>query len=232
QGAVTINGVIDASGEDGARFTNNSTDRVPAVGGAGGYSGGVGGNASIPPTAGNGPGGSLGTTTNLPATGIPFGGTFTGSQYLIPLIGGSGGGGSVPACQTFGGGGGGGGGAFLLASSVSITLTNNATITAAGGNGGSPCGGETPGGSGGAIRLIAPTINAVSGGILNVSGGGYGGGAGRIRLEAFSIGGNFNPNGPLSTSTPFNLVVPATPPSSIKVVSLVTSTGTIPINAN
>src|SRR6266542_2402332 len=108
QGAVTINGFIDLQGENGHNFTNNASDRVPAAGGAGGYSGGLGGNSSIPPTAGNGPGGSPGTTTNVPNVGIPFGGTFTGSQFLVPLIGGSGGGGSSnapSACATFSGGG-------------------------------------------------------------------------------------------------------------------------------
>src|SRR6266576_3377967 len=63
-GAVTISGVVDASGETGHPLTDNIADRVPAAGGAGGYSGGVGGNGTSPPTSGNGPGASLGTTTN------------------------------------------------------------------------------------------------------------------------------------------------------------------------
>jgi len=137
QGAVTITGVIDASGETGYAVTDNISDRVPAAGGAGGYSGGLGGNGSLSPTSGNGPGGSAGTTTNSSSVG----GAFTGSQYLIPLIGGSGGGGGVPGgCHTFGPGGGAGGGAILIASSVSITLNNNSntTISVHGGNSGAP----------------------------------------------------------------------------------------------
>src|SRR5258708_17794689 len=44
QGAVTIGGVIDLAGESGPNSTNNQSERVPAAGGAGGYSGGLGGN--------------------------------------------------------------------------------------------------------------------------------------------------------------------------------------------
>ena len=235
QGAVVINGTLDLSGESGLSVTDNSSDRIAAAGGAGGYSGGLGGNSTIPPTPGNGPGGSPATTTNQPVTGISFGGTFTGNQYLVPLIGGSGGGGTVPACRNFGAGGGGGGGAILIASSASITLTGG-TINAAGGNGGSPCSGVSPGGSGGAIRLIAPNIST-SGTvpILNVNGGGFQGGAGRIRLEGYSVNintGNTDIRGPFSISVPFKLALPSTPPSAIRVTSLVVGGTTIPINAN
>src|SRR5262249_38289338 len=46
--------------------------------------------------------------------------------------------------------------------------------------------------------------------------------------------GNYNPAGTFITSTPLSVVtvVPATPPSSLTVTGIVTSTGTIPINAN
>lgn len=239
QGAVTISGTIDANGEAGSNRSDNATDRFPAAGGAGGYSGGVGGNASLPPTAGNGPGGSPGTTTNQPVSVVPYGGTFTGSQYLIPLIGGSGGGGSMasPAgasCSpaVYGGGGGGGGGAILIASSTSITL-NAALISANGGLGGTTCLSQyAPGGSGGAVRLIAPTITT-SGSAIRVYGSSSGAGPGRIRIEAYT--GNFNLISivePVSFSTPFNVVPPATPPSTLKVVSLVVNGSTIAINAN
>jgi hypothetical protein len=240
QGPVTVNGLIDASGETGYLVTNNISDRVPAAGGAGGYSGGVGGNGStLSPESGNGPGGSAGTTTNN-ATGVPqFGGVFTGSQYLIPLIGGSGGGGGVPgACgTTFGPGGGGGGGALLLASSVSIALSGTATmINARGGDSGnnssaSTCGQNVPGGSGGAVRLVAPTI-AVNDAVLAIDarGGSFGGGNGVVRMEAYTI----NPIGPgvvagtLVISAPFMVVPPLTAPSSITVTNINGN----PINAN
>jgi len=232
QGAVTIGGTIDLAGESGPNTTNNQNERVPAAGGAGGYSGGLGGNASLPPTAGNGPGGSPGNQ------GVN-GGTFTGSQYLIPLIGGSGGGGSGTSCSgtTYGGGGGGGGGALLIASSVSITITPAGTaITAAGGNGGNSCT-SVPGGSGGAVRLVAPTMSlsrAVP--LIDVRGGGFGGGDGIVRLEAFTISSNGTlpiiVGGRLITSPPFMVVPPTVPPSALKVTSLVVGGVTIPINAN
>jgi hypothetical protein len=235
QGAVTITGNIDASGASGYSLTDISGDRVPAAGGSGGYSGGLGGNASLSPTSGNGPGGSPGTTTNIPAGANQFGAIFTGSQYLVPLIGGSGGGGGVPGgCRTFGPGGGGGGGAILIASSVSITLNNNSStaINANGGNGGTPCGGAIPGGSGGAVRLIAPAITLPNvAAAINVGGGSFGGGNGIVRLEAFTLSRVSPANdvlGQVVTSVPFNLAPPVTPPSAI----LVTSINGIPINAN
>ena len=43
QGAVTINGTLDLSGESGAADSNVISSRVAAAGGAGGYNGGVGG---------------------------------------------------------------------------------------------------------------------------------------------------------------------------------------------
>src|SRR5437879_5638203 len=43
QGNATINGGIDLRGENGHRFGVVSSLRLPAAGGAGGYSGGVGG---------------------------------------------------------------------------------------------------------------------------------------------------------------------------------------------
>jgi len=129
-GAVTINGTMDLSGAPGHPAGNNLSDRIPAAAGAGGYGGGVGGrrdSVNFPPGPGNGPGGS-------PVTNNGAGGTFTGSQFLIPLVGGSGGAGNIFTCggpQLIGGGGGAGGGALLIASSASITV--NGTINANGG---------------------------------------------------------------------------------------------------
>ena len=251
QGAVTIDGVLDLSGANGLDLSNNASLRVPAAGGPGGYSGGVGGNNSItpPPRPGNGPGG--GTTWTGGAFVQGGSGTFTGSPYLVPLIGGSGGGGGavylgeLGGPPSFGGGGGGGGGAILIASSVSIEYSG--LINANGGTGGSNlgrgsgcsygCGG---GGSPGAIRLVAPTISqkrsttAVPGACGTGSPTTIGTLAGNYRIEAFT----FTPDSGLSvcantlTSNPLNITAPSTPPSSLKVVSLVTSSGTIPINAN
>lgn len=250
QGAVTINGTLDLSGENGAPASTVTSSRVPAAGGAGGYNGGVGGvsaNSSLPAQAGNGPGGGAGGSAPNTSTNATGGnGLFTGSQYLIPLIGGSGGGGGSNAFtapqQFFGGGGGGGGGAILIASSVSITY--GGTIRAVGGVAGSGATASGGTGSGGAIRLIAPTIsnNARGDGSCSLNGALYGSVQaassqnGVIRLEAFNIdasaiGANCASPTPL-TSTPFNVVHPVTAPSLLNVTSLVVGATTIPINAN
>ena len=229
-GAVQINGTIDLSGDTGYQITNYLSARVPAAGGAGGYAGGVGGNGlsgTFPQKSGNGPGGGIARNSN-----VGVGGRFTGSVYLIPLIGGSGGAGDLPdttGCGpgTYGSGGGGGGGALLIASSTSITVSG--TINADGGHGGCDAGN----GGGGAVRLMAPSING--NGIITARGypgpSGYGADAGNglIKLEAFqqNYAGSFNST-PVSQSSPFKVALPATPPSSVRVTSI----AGIPINAN
>jgi hypothetical protein len=230
QGAVTINGTLDLSGENGPPVSSVTSIRVPAAGGPGGYSGGVGGNVgtNLPAASGNGPGGGQ-------AGGGA--GSFTGSQYLIPLIGGSGGGGGVYGnLAQFGGGGAGGGGAILVASSVSITY--GGLILAKGGTPGSAGGPNAGGaGSGGAIRLIAPAISNTSVGDGNpICNGGYvsvagaSGNNGIIRIEAFDLtkvaAGCFA-SAPI-VSTPLKVSLPANPPSILSV----TSVNGIAINAN
>jgi hypothetical protein len=248
-GAVTINGILDLSGENGHAASNVTSTRVPAAGGAGGYSGGVGGamvagSPNLPaPQPGNGPGGGSAPTS---AGGNVKGGdgSFTGSQYLIPLIGGSGGGGGSygAADGNFGGGGSGGGGAILIASSVSITY--GGTINANGGTPGSAGSADAGGaGSGGAIRLIAPAITDVATGDSNCQPFGHPHGRlqvsnssgtassnGIIRLEAFNLNvdtGDGCPGAPI-VSTPFNVALPATSPSQLTVTSI----NGISINAN
>ena len=144
QGAVTVAGTIDLSGQAGTEPSTPAQRTGPTVPGAGGYGGGsaaFAGNAALP---GLGPaGGVVGACAQLP-------GGFTGNQFLVPLVGGSGGAGGSNS-------GGAGGGALLVASSVSISVTG--TITASGGNsiyvGGSAYAGA---GAGGGIRLVAPSI--------------------------------------------------------------------------
>jgi hypothetical protein len=230
-GAVTINGTIDLSGANGHQAGSSLTDRIPAAPGPGGYGGGVGGNSlggTFPPTAGNGPGGGVGGAVGGQGTAV--GGTFTGSQFLIPLIGGSGGGGeqSVFGCGTpIGGGGGAGGGALLVASSATITI--NGTVNANGGTAG--CDGGH--GSGGAIRLVASSIAGngllTARGIAGCGGCGSGSSNGQIRLEAEqqNFAGTFNST-PVNQSPPFKIVLPATPPPSVRVISI----AGIPINSN
>lgn len=199
QGAVTIAGTIDLSGQSGSVPTTSAQRTTgPTVPGSGGYGGGSASFAGDPALPGLGPlgGGTSGGCGNLPQSG-----GFTGNQFLLPLVGGSGGGGNS-------GSGGAGGGALLIASSVSITVTG--TVTANGGGGTSSGSG---GGAGGGVRLVAPTIAGT--GVISAAGGGaaYGGGcngaSGIVRLESFlytftgSTGGNFY------FATPVNLFLPA-----------------------
>jgi hypothetical protein len=170
-----------------------SLRRYPSLPGSGGYAGGIGGSGSFPRTDGEGPGGGIGGTgapvncfANITLCGNA--GTFTGNRYLLPLIGGSGGAGSS-STDGLSYHGGGGGGAILLASSLNIIL--NGTVMAEG------RGVQAAGsGSGGSIRLVAPTITG--NGSLRVTGGSgaHPGGPGLIRLEGFTISSSlqFLPN--------------------------------------
>jgi hypothetical protein len=205
-GNVTINGTIDLSGAAGSAPSAVPSSIVPASGGPGGYGGGIGGalvagNATLPaPQAGNGPGG--GPAPSTPGNANGGNGTFTGNQFLVPLIGGSGGsGGSFGAAGgTVGGGGSGGGGAIIIASSTSITYAG--IIKANGGvPGGLGTGYAGGAGSGGTIGLYAPTIldtgsgdstcvgNGVAHGTLwaGANTGAVNGSNGVIRLEATTL---------------------------------------------
>jgi len=207
QGPVTIAGTINLNGQNGAQQSQSEEARVPAYPGAGGYAGGVGGRQSTPPLPaqpGSGPGGGA---AGGPSNAAP--GTFAGSNiFLVPLVGGSGGGGGYyPDPQIIGSGGGGGGGAILIASSTSISITGSITA-----NGGSPgscssaCGGK---GSGGAVRLISPTVT----GNGTVS-------AAQIRIETASTSNTLILSTPYTiTSTP-NLYLPTAPPGALTVVSV------------
>jgi len=201
----------------GARQSTNPFLRVPAVPGSGGYGGGVGGNNVQAAFPGNGPGGGAeGTLSN---GGIGRGGTFSGNQFLIPLVGGSGGGGGLNAFPPFCDGGGAGGGALLIASSSQIVV--NGRIDAGGGAAGEFCG--AGGGSGGAVRLVSNTISGAGG--INASGGTgcsacFAGGPGIVRLEATSLSFVGSVQGTLTESTPFPLLLPTAGPPFAKVISI------------
>jgi hypothetical protein len=150
--------------------------------GPGGFAGGNGGKMGSPSTDGNpgfGPTGGAGGHANVGEFGQDAGPTPIATS-LIPLVGGSGGGGTGAwdtACgfRGPGGSGGGGGGALLVAANVQINLDTSA-IDARGGLGGYNCFGYRGGsGSGGSLRLVAPTISGnstiqLSNGIIRVEG--------------------------------------------------------------
>jgi hypothetical protein len=187
QGDVVINGTIDVSGSP-----PNSPFKG-GIGGPGGFDGGPGGAASgdlaDPGGDGLGPGGGkhgVLQSTALPASygtlasGFPVANASPayGTPALIPIIGGSGGGGAngIPSA-----GGGGGGGAILISSSAKILLSGSGRIFSLGGG---RVGTSFSGGSGGAVRLVAPRIYGT--GTIDVRGfsWGYTAGAGRIRVDS------------------------------------------------
>lgn len=194
-GDVTISGVIDVSGTNGTTFGM----APPGLGGPGGFDGGTGGFSStnppilILPTAGQGPGGGAVSTGGGAQSGNY--GAPTSFVALTPLFGGSGGG-AGNAGNGAGGSGGGGGGAVLIASSTRITV--NGTLRANGGQAGTNfsvnCTQAGAAGSGGAVRLVAPTISGSGAlqairGVLGTNCGQVQASDGRIRVEAFNTGG-------------------------------------------
>ncbi|HEX4954504.1 MAG TPA: hypothetical protein VF017_14020 [Thermoanaerobaculia bacterium] len=231
QGAVAIDGVIDLDGEPGQNgvLILNNGDRRPAVPGSGGFPGGVGAMGSAYPAGvaqpGAGPGGgrvAIGSSSagnaghSNPGAGT-YGGAAYGNAFLVPLLGGSGGAGGGPdsggVSTRCGSGGGAGGGAILIASSLSVTV--NGAVQA---NGGAAGTGNTVGGygSGGGIRIVAPTF--AGNGALGAGANG-GAGQGRIRIEAFAR--NFTGSSSPSAvyASPFGLFLPTSQPS-VRVVSI------------
>jgi hypothetical protein len=184
---VIVNGVIDLNGVNG-RWTFLDIERPR--GGPGGFDGGLGGDPTVLPQAGLGPGGGARGVSGVDSGNGAAGRHATsltdgvyGTAFAQPLLGGSGGGGGYypNLAVSNPGEGGGGGGAILIASSRDIVV--NGSIEAKGGSGGVPTGG-TPGtggaGSGGTVRLVADRVTCMSG-TINV--GNTGDGKGRVRLE-------------------------------------------------
>ena len=208
QGAVTINGTIDLSGDQGHLAPSSPAERKYSTPGPGGYAGGPSGQAGLGP----GGGGQTCYVQNSGWRGSP--GKFTGNQFLVPLIGGSGGSGGFfwPTSALTGGGA--GGGAILLASSTSISV--NGSIRADGGAPGNTS--EAGGGAGGAVRLVASTVSGTGSITVATTGTnscGASGDLGIIRLEAVTFSGTL----PGTRATPFNLFLPTTP-TSVRVTSV------------
>jgi hypothetical protein len=190
QGDISIHGRIYVSGGGSAGVLG------PGLGGPGGFDGGRRGVGTLPPGDGQGPGGGRAGSeagSNQPdsagpgvflqpwGNGTTNAGAVYGNAALIPLIGGSGGGGTPSY------GGGGGGGAILLASSTKITIGagGNNLIDATGGEWGT--GGAYQGGSGGAIKLVAPQITGTMRLFVHCRNGTAS--PGRIRLDAVDFSG-------------------------------------------
>lgn len=191
QGDISIGGMIYVSGGD------SLGDRGPGLGGPGGFDGGRRGISTALPGDGQGPGGGRagtdiasnrpdsaggGAFVNFIANGTTNMGAIYGNAALIPLVGGSGGGG------TPGFGGGGGGGAILIASNTRIDFGNNDGnhfIDATGGQWGT--GGAYNGGSGGAVKLVAPIVTGEQ--RISVVCRNGTGGSGRVRIDAANFSG-------------------------------------------
>jgi hypothetical protein len=184
QGDVIIEGRIYVSGAGSAGTFGRG------MGGPGGFDGGNRAVAPMPPGDGQGPGGGRAGLENGPGSagsagsGVylhPYGagstnsGKVYGNPVLIPLIGGSGGGGTPTT------GGGGGGGAILIASNTRIAMIDhgNAFVDATGGEWGTS--GAWNGGSGGAIKMVAPKLTSHR---LFVQNRNSTGSPGRIRLDS------------------------------------------------
>ena len=172
-GAITINGIIDARGP----CANNTKN-----GGPGGFNGGDGdmaghgtGGGDTQSGKNNGGGGGAYGGSGGAGDGNTAGGTPYGDAFISALVGGSGGGGG----HNFGHVGGGGGGALQLASNTSVTIGNSGGINAGGCGGGNTAndgnGGGGGGGAGGAILIEAPIVTID--GALAVNGGAGGGDA-------------------------------------------------------
>jgi hypothetical protein len=241
-GNVIINGTISIAGGL-ANNTTQSGQGGPGGynGGTGGSTGLPGGNG-LGPGGGqggidtnhyHGGGGGYGTAGSAYSTSDGTGGTTYGNAALVvPLIGGSGGGGSAGNTAyggaTYGYGGGGGGGVILIASSGTITISGS--VIADGGlayngmdynnyhycstyNGYNFAGA----GSGGAIKIQANTITGS--GYISAQGGcgtsPIAGGAGYIRLEAYSNSFAAGTNPPYTYGQPTSAFVSNSPSLSI-----------------
>jgi hypothetical protein len=193
QGDIVIEdgGYIGVGGGQGG-------EAIGGVAGPGGFDGGHAGTPTSGPGWGKGPGGGRGGAGNVSASGAGSGaflntspdyastnkGLPYGTPVLIPLIGGSGGGGS-------GAGGGAGGGAILLASNTKVSIRGFVDST-----GGENRGNAANGGSGGAIRVVAPVVDGLPGNgrmTFRVYSRGNGGG-GRVRVDTLQFNGYFDAN--------------------------------------
>lgn len=164
---------------------------VPIAGRSQAGHGPGGGQVSLGQYGGGGSYGTQGSREIAPNTN----GKTYGNEQIIPLIGGSG------AASTNDTAGGRGGGAVLLAVRGNLTMYQS-SITARG----TSTYEHMSGGSGGAIRVLADTINGITGVTFGAEGassvyGSYGGN-GRIRIECNTNNATIQSNPPASFATP------------------------------
>lgn len=207
QGAATISGAIDISGQNGASVSQGGGGDGVAGGGDGGNGGpfsetdgtgpgaGLAGSTSASTSgAGSGSGAGFGTPGGPGGAGVTFraGGVTYGNPLSDTLFAGSGGGGGGGNCCPFGasGGGGGAGGGGIEIGALTLLDLSSASILANGGDGGT-FGRGGGGGSGGGIFLHAFDFSMDSTSLLQANGGDGGnlsssrggcGGAGRIEI--------------------------------------------------
>lgn len=171
-GDIIVTGAISVDGKDGNTV-------APGEGGPGGFDGGAP-PFNAPAGAGHGPGAGTLASPNA-AYGRDNGTVLAyGSPLVVPLVGGSGGAGLTTYHKC---GGGGGGGAILLASETRIQITGSISARGGGMQSNMYWGAS---GSGGAIRLVAPTVTGT--GYLRVESihdNNIASIAGRVRIDAF-----------------------------------------------
>jgi hypothetical protein len=181
---VGTNVTLHAEGMPGAAAGSGLIPNQSFAGGRpgpGGFAGGSSGVTTIAAANGNPGFGPAGGAGGIATANCPAGGNATvppNTAQSLPFLGGSGGGGGASniGCglgHLNGGGGGGGGGAVLMAATTQIQFDFNALIYLYGGAGASSqCGCfEGAGGSGGNLRLVAPTLIANSGSAAYFTGG-------------------------------------------------------------
>jgi hypothetical protein len=200
-GAIDVNGIVDARGTcmGSAAGPGGFTGGAKGVNG-GGAGGGVGSDGQSQGGGGGGYGGTGGTGGNGLDSANPIpGGTPYGDAVISALVGGAGGGGGGAGGGGATGVGGGGGGALQLVSNAQITIESGAGINAGGcggRNGSGPNDGGGGGGAGGTILLEAPHVSITATGKLAVNGGAGGGGASGNSLSAAPGSLNRNPSMP------------------------------------
>jgi hypothetical protein len=175
-GAVTINGIVDARGICSAFNAGPGGFNGGSANSANGSSAGttLGGGQGAPDPTGAGAGGGYGTAGGN-ASGTT-GGQPYGTPEIATLFGGAGGG-AGDGGGNFGRGGGGGGGLQIISNTRIAIPTGGINAGGCGGKAGignADSGGG--GGAGGTILLEAPTVTV--GGTLAANGGGGGGGGG------------------------------------------------------